>query len=101
MKSLASTFFVIASTWAFAVSADESAIKLKPGAGQDRIASACAVCHSLDYIQMNSPFLDRKGWETVVNKMAHVMGAPVKDEEIPALVDYLTAQYGVATPAKP
>lgn len=75
--------------------ADESAIKLKPGAAETRVASACSVCHSLDYIQMNSPFLDRKGWDATVRKMVKVMGAPLKDDEIPGVVDYLTAQYGV------
>ena len=35
------------------------------------------MCHSLDYIPMNSVFLDRKGWEASVTKMMKVMGAPI------------------------
>ncbi len=37
------------------------------------------MCHSLDYIPMNSLFLDRKGWEGSVNKMIKVMGAPISE----------------------
>lgn len=74
--------------------ADESKFQLKDGAGKDRTATSCALCHSLDYIQLNAPFLDRKGWEATVNKMINVMGAPIKPEEVPPLLDYLSTQYG-------
>ena len=36
----------------------ESDVKLKPGTGLDVVQSNCAACHSLDYIVINSPFLD-------------------------------------------
>src|ERR1700694_397596 len=62
---------------AAAQTADESQIRLKPGPGSDLVRSNCAICHSLDYIPMNSPFLDRKGWEGEVNKMVSTMHAPV------------------------
>ena len=42
--------------------ADESKIKLKEGPGRDKVEANCVACHSLDYIQMNSVFLDRKVW---------------------------------------
>ena len=29
----------------------------------------CAACHSLDYVQMNSPFLNAAGWDAEVHKM--------------------------------
>jgi hypothetical protein len=54
----------------------------------------CNTCHSLDYIPMNSVFLDRKGWEGEVNKMIKVTDAPIKQEGVPQIVDYLAAQYG-------
>ena len=41
------------------------------------------MCHSLDYIPMNSVFLDRKGWEGSVNKMVKVMGAPISEQDAP------------------
>lgn len=74
--------------------ADESTLSLKLGAGRDLVTANCVMCHSLDYIQMNSRFLDRKGWEGSVNKMVKVMGAPLRAEDIPPLLDYLEQQYG-------
>ena len=74
--------------------AEEKEVKLKDGPGRDLVVSSCNLCHSLDYIPMNSPFLDRKGWEASVGKMVKVMGASVTPEEAKAIVDYLVAQYG-------
>jgi mono/diheme cytochrome c family protein len=74
--------------------ADESQVKLKAGEGMQLVQANCVACHSLDYIPMNSPFLDRKGWEATVNKMVKVMGAPIPSEELPAIVDYLAKNYG-------
>jgi hypothetical protein len=76
------------------VPADESAIKLKDGDGRALVEANCVMCHSLDYIPMNSVFLDRKGWDASVNKMIKVMGAPIPEQDVPALVDYLTRNYG-------
>jgi mono/diheme cytochrome c family protein len=84
-----SSLLIAASAWA-----DESAIKLKEGAGRDLVEKNCVACHSLDYIPMNSPFLDRKGWEASVTKMIKAMGAPVASEDVPGLVDYLVRNYG-------
>ena len=76
------------------VFAGEDAIELKPGPGRDLVETRCVTCHSLDYIPMNSPFLDRKGWEASVNKMIKVMGAPVPPEETQTIIDYLSTNYG-------
>jgi mono/diheme cytochrome c family protein len=83
-----------------AATADESTLRLTPGDGVERVQSYCAMCHSLDYIVMNSPFQDRAGWEKTVTKMVKVMGAPVPPEDTAAIVDYLTANYG-RPPATP
>ena len=74
--------------------ADESQVKLHDGEGRQTVEANCSMCHSLDYIPMNSVFLDRKGWEGSVNKMIKVMGAPVRAEDVPVIVDYLTKNYG-------
>lgn len=87
-------FVLILAPLAWSTYADEGVVQLKDGPGRDKIATHCAVCHSVDYIQMNSPFLDRKGWEASVNKMIKVMGAPIKEEDVPEIVDYLTKYYG-------
>jgi len=74
--------------------ADESEVKLKDGEGKYIVEANCSMCHSLDYIQINSIFLDRKGWEGSVNKMIKVMGAPVPGDDVPAIVNYLSRNYG-------
>jgi sulfite dehydrogenase (cytochrome) subunit B len=42
--------------------AQEPTIDLKKAPGLDKVATNCAVCHSLDYIQMNSPFPNAALW---------------------------------------
>jgi mono/diheme cytochrome c family protein len=74
-------------------SADESYVRLKEGPGKDKVLANCVVCHSADYVQMNSPFLDRKGWEGEVTKMVKVFGASIREEDVPQIVEYLTKYY--------
>ena len=74
--------------------ADEGQVKLKDGPGKDLVVGNCVMCHSLDYVPMNSVFLDRKGWEASVNKMVKVMGAPIAPEDQARIQDYLVEQYG-------
>ncbi|MBS1212490.1 MAG: sorB [Proteobacteria bacterium] len=72
---------------------DESRIRLKDAPGRDLVTAKCAICHSLDYIPMNSPFLDSAGWEKELDKMIK-LGAPVSESEAPLLLRYLNASYG-------
>ena len=44
---------------------------------------------------MNSVFLDRKGWEATMNKMIKVMGAPINENDVPEILDYLVKNYGL------
>jgi hypothetical protein len=76
-------------------SGEEASAKLKEAAGVDLVRIHCTVCHSVDYIEMNSPFPKRAGWEAEVRKMMKVMGAPIAEPEVAPIVDYLTKQYGV------
>jgi hypothetical protein len=74
--------------------ADESKIKLKEGPNRELVEAQCGICHSNDIIQINSPFLDQKGWDAEVHKMIKVMGAPLPAEDVPKVVEYLTKYYG-------
>jgi hypothetical protein len=74
--------------------AGEQDIQLKDDAAAVAVRANCSICHSLDYIQMNSPFMKRAGWEAEVRKMIKVMGAPVAEPDVAPLVDYLTKYYG-------
>lgn len=76
----------------------ESKVALKDGPGKDK-AQACVACHSLDYIPMNSRFLDKAGWTASVNKMINVFGAPIPKEDVEAIASYLAQNYG-KPPAK-
>jgi mono/diheme cytochrome c family protein len=80
--------------WTLASAADESSFALKSAPDEELVRTHCAICHSLDYIQMNSVFLKRQGWEAEVRKMVRVMGAPLTDDEAVRIVDYLTGSYG-------
>jgi cytochrome c5 len=74
--------------------ADESALRLKDAPEAVTVRAYCSACHSIDYIQMNSPFMKKAGWEAEVRKMVKVMGAPVPDDEIVRIVNYLATNYG-------
>ena len=84
----------LAALAALAAHADEGSVRLKEAPGRDLVVARCSACHSLDYIEMNAPFLDRKAWEGEVNKMASAFAAPIGKEEVSIIVDYLHAQYG-------
>ena len=73
--------------------------ELADAPGRERTAQ-CGACHSLDYIRMNSRFLDLAGWTAVVNKMIKAFGAPIPKDDVDAIARYLAEQYGkpVATP---
>jgi sulfite dehydrogenase (cytochrome) subunit B len=84
-----------AAAWSLpAFAADETSIRLAEGPGRDQVQASCSMCHSLDYIVMNSPFQDRAAWERTVAKMVKVYGAPLSDEDAAAIVSYLERSYG-------
>ena len=76
------------------VRGDELEIALKDAPGRDQVLNNCGACHSLDYIEMNSPFMDRAAWEAEVTKMIKAFGAPVDDADAKVITAYLVANYG-------
>src|SRR4051812_9642902 len=85
---------VVAAVLAIAVgagiaSAQEKRIAFKDGPGLLAFQANCGSCHSLDYIVMNSPFLDRAGWDASVKKMINAFGAPISAQDAQAITDYL------------
>jgi hypothetical protein len=73
---------------------EEQPIELKKAPGLDVVEGNCASCHSLDYIQMNSPFLNAAGWDAEVSKMIKLFAAPISDADAKVIADYLKANYG-------
>jgi mono/diheme cytochrome c family protein len=74
--------------------ADEKPVALKKAPGLDKVEANCDACHSLDYIQMNSPFPNAALWDAEVGKMIKAYGAPISDADAAAIKDYLTKNYG-------
>ena len=79
---------------ALPAAADEPTVQLKPGPGLDKVEGNCSACHSLDYIQMNSPFLNAAGWNAEVTKMIKAFGAPISDADAKDIAAYLAKNYG-------
>ena len=77
--------------------AGEESIQLADAPGRELTAARCVVCHSLDYIQMNSAVMNRAGWEKSVRKMIERFGAPISEEEVRTILDYLAANYSTST----
>ena len=74
--------------------AGEQSISLKKAPGLEKVEGNCAACHSLDYIQMNSPFPNAALWDAEVNKMVRIFGAPIGDADAEAIKRYLKQNYG-------
>ncbi len=101
MRIAAVAFVALAAfPYAGAAHAQESKVELKDAPDKDKVMQ-CAACHSLDYIPMNSRFLDKAGWTASVNKMINAFGAPIPKDDVDAISSYLAENYGKpAPPAK-
>jgi hypothetical protein len=58
------------------------------GQGSDAINNNCLSCHSAGMV-LNQPPLPREEWEAEVHKMRQAYKAPVPDEDVTPIVDYL------------
>ncbi len=64
--------------------------------GYPLVLKNCLTCHSSQYVQTQPPGSPRKYWEATVLKMQKSFGAPIPDDEIPDIVDYLTKTYSAS-----
>lgn len=62
--------------------------------GYEKARVNCVACHSAEYMQYQPPTAARPYWENMVKRMKAVFNAPLKDEDIPDIVDYLVKTYG-------
>lgn len=74
---------------------DETAV-LKPSAlpGYALASQKCYTCHSADYISLQPPGMRVSQWTAEVGKMKHAYGAPLNDEDVKQIGEYLAATYG-------
>jgi hypothetical protein len=84
--------WVVAFCAAFPAAAQH--VPLAAGPGKDTVEAACATCHSLSYIPMNSRFMTPEVWKAEVTKMRGVFGAPIDDDAANQITAYLIAKYG-------
>ena len=87
-------FAVAALALALPAAAQEKPVTLKKAPGLDKVEANCSGCHSLDYIQINSPFPNAALWDAEVTKMIRAFGAPIGDDDAKAIADYLKKNYG-------
>jgi len=71
----------------------DAGMVFKPGPGVGAAQASCLTCHSSAYVS-TQPVLSRAQWTAEVVKMRTAYGAPITDDQVPAIVDYLTTQYG-------
>jgi mono/diheme cytochrome c family protein len=71
----------------------DAGMAFKPGAGLAAVQGNCLTCHSSAYVS-TQPVLTRAQWTAEVAKMRTAYGAPIADDQVPVIVEYLTAQYG-------
>ena len=69
----------------------------RPGPGVDLAMTYCALCHSPEYLSNQPPFA-RTFWKETVEKMRKSYGAPIPEDRVEPLADYLVKAYGVETP---
>src|SRR5262245_61739002 len=72
-------------------------VELPNAPGRDTFAVACLSCHSARYIAMQPPLSQAK-WDEEVKKMVKTFGAPIGDDQVPVIVQYLmtTKEHGRA-----
>jgi sulfite dehydrogenase (cytochrome) subunit B len=86
-------YFLAASLLCAVPALAQEQVRLKPGPGEDAVATTCTACHTLDYIRMNATFLTPDGWKAEVVKMRDAYGAPIDDDTANTIVKYLSATY--------
>jgi len=74
--------------------------ELPDAPGKNLVVANCVICHSPSYITMQ-PAFPRKVWEASVAKMRTTFGAPVPENLVPQIVDYLVAVRGTGEAEQP
>ena len=63
------------------------------GPNSDAINNNCLTCHSADMV-LNQPPLQRQVWQAEVDKMRKTYKAPIAEEDVKPIVDYLARTKG-------
>ena len=73
-------------------------VQLKPSTlpGYAKAQAICVACHSAEYMQYQPATTARPYWDAMAKRM--VFKAPIADEDIPLIVEYLAKTYGNEQP---
>ena len=66
--------------------------ELKPGPGVET-AAVCQACHSADYIGTQPSRKGKAFWQVEAQKMIKVYKAPIAEDDVAVIVNYLAATY--------
>lgn len=77
-----------------ALPADPVQLRPSPLPGYAKAQADCTVCHSAEYMLYQPPNASRAYWEAMTKRMKAVFKASFSDDDIPAIVEYLSATYG-------
>lgn len=85
-----------------AITLPPDSAQLKPSAlpGYARAQAQCVACHSAEYMLYQPATAPRPYWDAMVKRMKTVFNAPVPEEDMPAIVDYLVKTYGAEQPPR-
>src|SRR5437764_4419097 len=73
---------------------DGMQLKASPLPGYAKAQANCVACHSAEYMLYQPASAPRGYWENMVKRMKTVFKAPIADEDMPLIVDYLVKTYG-------
>jgi sulfite dehydrogenase (cytochrome) subunit B len=75
-------------------------VQLKPSTlpGYAKAQANCIVCHSAEYMLYQPATAPRAYWDAMVKRMKVVFKAPINDDDMPEIVDYLAKTYGNEQP---
>ena len=86
----------VASAGSKSITLPPDGVQLKASAlpGYAKAQANCVACHSAEYMQYQPPTAARPYWDAMVKRMKAVFKAPIADEDMPVIVDYLVKTYG-------
>ncbi len=87
-------FFHLRPPTTYAIHLPHETVSYKHLPGVDLANGYCLTCHSADYVATQPPALGRTFWLKEVQKMKQAFGAPIPDDQIPGIADYLVRAYG-------
>ncbi|HZZ30700.1 MAG TPA: cytochrome c [Phenylobacterium sp.] len=70
--------------------------RLLDGPDMAKAQTYCLACHSADYVTTQPRGMPAAFWEGEVTKMRNAYGAPIPDDAVKPIVNYLTTTYSAA-----